>query len=136
MESLSGFWAGRYNYAVANAPSVKFDCELTQVGASVTGQITEVDMYKPSGSFLLEAVVDGQIHQQDMSFTKTYITKSDIYDQPVEYVGRVSASGHEISGQWFIGEIHGSFTLTRDKPSSGAAKTRMAANDTYARQSS
>ncbi len=129
MESLSGFWAGQYSYAGPHAPSVKFDCELNHAGPSLTGHTTEVDVYKPAGRFLLDAILEGQVHKRDVAFTKTYVTTSEIYNQPVEYVGKIHASGDEISGQWFIGDIGGRFSLKRDKNSSRAAKTRTAAND-------
>jgi len=129
MKSLSGFWAGLYKYAEPDWPDVKFDCELLQTGPRVTGHITEVDSFRPSGQFLLESIIDGQIHARDFSFTKTYLTPSDYYNEPVEYVGKVSLTGNRISGRWYIGDASGAFTLTRDKVSSRRTKTRMVAND-------
>jgi len=129
VKSLSGFWAGLYKYSEPNWPEVKFDCELLQTGPSITGHITEVDSFRPSGQFMMESVIEGQIHKRDLSFTKTYVTKSDHYNQLVEYVGKVSISGNRISGRWHIGQMSGQFTLTRDKVSSTRAKTRAIAND-------
>ena len=129
MKSLSGFWAGLYKYAEPNTPEVKFDCELLQSGPSVTGHITEVDCLRPSEQVLMESVIDGQIHKRDFCFTKTYVTKSDAYNAPIEYVGKVSVSGNRISGRWYIGSVSGQFTLTRDKVSSARAKTRVIADD-------
>ena len=77
----------------------------------------------------MESVIDGQIHNRDFCFTKTYLTQSDHYNQPVEYVGKVHFSSNQISGHWHIGEVSGHFILTRDKVSIGRAKTRVAAND-------
>jgi len=129
VKSLSGFWAGLYKYSEPNWPEVKFDCELLQTGPSITGHITEVDSFRPSGQFMMESVIEGQIHKRDLSFTKTYVTKSDHYNQLVEYVGKVSISGNRISGRWHIGQMSGQFTLTRDKVSPTRAKTRAIAND-------
>jgi hypothetical protein len=129
MKSLSGFWAGRYSYADPDWPEVEFDCELIQSGPSVTGHITEIDIFKQPATFLMESVIDGQIHKRDFCFTKTYVTRSEYYNQPVEYVGKVHLTGNRISGRWHIGEVSGNFSLTRDKVSAGRAKTRVAATD-------
>lgn len=129
MKSVSGFWAGIYTYGDDGLPQVKFDCELVQKGTYITGQITEVDTLKPSRSFILEAVIDGQIHKRNLSFTKTYTTPSDIYNQPVEYIGRVSLAGNHIEGTWSIGPFKGAFSLKRDKGSKLQIISQQAAND-------
>jgi len=129
VKSLSGYWAGLYKYSEPNWPEVKFDCELLQTGPSVTGHITEVDSFRPSGQFIMESLIEGQIHKRDFCFTKTYVTKSDYYNEPVEYVGKVSVSGNRISGRWHIGSVSGQFTLTRDKVSASRAESRVTAND-------
>lgn len=129
MKSLAGFWAGVYAYDLGGHPKVKFDCELLQNGASVTGHITEADIFRNSGIFILESILDGQIHKRDVCFTKSYITVSDIYNQPVEYVGKLGLMGNQISGRWFIGSFSGTFSLKRDRKSSNKVHARLVAND-------
>jgi hypothetical protein len=129
MKSLSGYWAGIYKYPDPTWPEVKFDCEIIQTGPNVTGHITEVDIFRPSRNFLMESVLEGQIHKRDFCFTKTYVTKSDHYNEPVEYVAKVGLTGNRISGRWHIGQVSGLFSLTRDKVSHARAKTRVVAND-------
>lgn len=84
---------------------------------------------RPTEQVLLESIIEGQIHKRDISFTKTYVTATDIYNEPVEYVGKVSVSGNRVSGRWYIGTVSGQFTLTRDRVSASRAKTRVTATD-------
>lgn len=129
MPTLSGFWAGVYKYPDPNFPEITFDCELVQAGSGITGHTTEIDIYKRSALFVLESMVEGQVHKRDICLTKTYLNASDIYDEAVEYVGKVSLSGHRISGRWYIGDYSGTFGLKRDKGSLGRAKSLVIAND-------
>jgi len=69
------------------------------------------------------------MEKRTVLFTKTYLTPSKIYTEPVEYSGKTNLSGTKITGKWYIGETSGTFTLSRDKGQIPIARQRRAAND-------
>ncbi len=48
-----------------------------------------------------------------MDFTKTYSNPSFGYNNPIDYVGRVSEDGKSITGVWSVLNMDGTFEMHR-----------------------
>ena len=108
MKTLSGFWAGTYGYPDEPVAPVKFDCELNQSGATLSGIITE--SHGPGQ--MLVAKLSGQISGQKIQFIKSYVNAGNIWQ--IAYSGQVNAEKDYISGIWRVGMRTGTFEMNRD----------------------
>jgi len=129
LKSLSGFWAGTYWYPDPQYPAVNFDCEFKSDRGTLTGHITEIDIFKPSRRFLLSAKLIGSIIKREVTFLKTYENAGEHYRTPVQYTGKIGLMGRRISGTWDVGVWSGRFVMYRDKGHWRVADTVSIAND-------
>jgi hypothetical protein len=118
---LSGQWTGVYSYP-SRFPPNSFEAVLRDAAGSLTGTTTERDGVF-GGDRLLHAVIDGQRDGTSVRFLKMYDQGDEAYDV-VQYRGRVTDGGAEISGTWEVpGRWQGSFLMVRG-PRAGASIAR------------
>lgn len=110
-EDLSGQWDGQFAYPSGTGPLTPFLANLSQRGASFTGTIIEPDLYSPGAS--TEATIVGVIAGDAVDFTKTYRHASRGYENPVDYVGKLSEDGERITGVWSLLSYNGTFEMVR-----------------------
>lgn len=109
---LSGHWSGEFDYPAGQGPTTPFVAIIEDRGGHLTGTISEHDLF--SGA-IIEAVLAGSRGGASVDFTKTYGPgASALYDQPVDYVGRVNADGTVIDGMWSLLDLDGRFSMRRD----------------------
>jgi len=130
MKTISGFWAGTYSYPEANAPTVKFDCELRQDGSVISGEITESHR---AGQMLL-AGISGQLTGQNIQFIKSYRNGGETYLWDIAYSGQVSPKKDHISGSWRVGMRQGTFEMHRDSGELREIETRETADDLFVKK--
>lgn len=79
----------------------------------LTGRIIEPDAFHGTNA-TLEAQLAGHKDGYGVDFTKTYVGKPFGYENPVDYVGRLSPDGLSITGIWSLVEANGAFEMHRD----------------------
>ncbi len=62
------------------------------------------------------AVIAGFRSGRAVDFTKTYQGSASGYENPVDYVGRLSPDGMIVTGVWSLLEWNGTFEMHRDAP--------------------
>ena len=129
MSSLTGFWAGTYWYPDPRYPAVKFDCELRLDGTTLKGETTEVDIFKPSGTFILKASLSGHLDGRHIHFAKTYLNAGPHYSGVVQYIGKLNFRKTRMSGHWSVEDWSGKFVMARDKGEWRVSDNIEAAND-------
>ena len=120
MSSISGFWAGVYTYPMDALPPVNFDCELTQNGSHISGEITE--SHRPGQ--MLAAHISGTLDGHNIAFIKSYHKAGPAFLADIAYSGQVSRKQDHIKGIWQVGSRMGSFEMHRDAGEMRKAKTR------------
>ncbi len=118
---ITGEWQGFFNYPARLGPSTPFVANLIENGGSFSGSIIE-----PSTGLLvsktIDAVVVGIRSDFQIDFTKTYLIAEPDYENPVDYVGALTANGLVISGVWSLLDLNGTFEMHRDKLSEAEVK--------------
>ena len=72
----------------------------------------EPDHYRPME--IITARIVGHRDGRAVDFTKTYINPARGYENPVDYVGRMSEDGEVIAGMWSLFEMNGTFEMRRE----------------------
>ena len=120
MTDLSGQWDGHFDYPHGFGPSTPFLASIHQSDGRIGGSIIEPDLY--GGAAPAMAVIDGVVAGEAVDFTKTYRKASFGYENPVDYVGRVSENGSRITGVWSLLDMNGSFEMTRQAEAEAATE--------------
>lgn len=108
---LSGEWDGRFSYPGGRGPETPFRARIDQADQRFTGTIEEPDLYLSGGSAL--ATIVGISSAGSVDFTKTYRRAAQGYENPVDYVGQVSADGMRVAGVWSLLDMNGQFEMVR-----------------------
>ena len=119
---LSGRWHGFFNYP-AQFPPNEFAAELTDVGGTISGLITQPgELFYPPGT-ILQAVVEGRREGSELRFIKIY----DDLDRPTpHYRGTILAGGDEVQGEWTIpGDWSGTFFMIRGAGAKAAEERKV-----------
>lgn len=125
MKTISGFWAGTYTYPKDALPPVNFDCELTQNGSRIIGEITE--SHRPGQ--MLAAGLSGSLRGHTIEFIKSYRQAGPAFLADITYSGQVSPKKNHIAGVWKVGGRKGSFEMHRDAGEIRKALTRETADE-------
>ena len=125
MSSISGFWAGVYTYPMDALPPVNFDCELTQNGSHISGEITE--SHRPGQ--MLAAHISGTLDGHNIAFIKSYRQAGPAFLADIAYSGQISPKKDHIKGIWQAGGRMGSFEMHRDAGEMRRAETRETADE-------
>jgi hypothetical protein len=111
-QDLSGTWHGTYTYPGKEGPATPFLATIEDSGGAFSGSIIEPDSFYGQGS--IEAVIAGHRAGSAVDFVKSYSAGTVGYENPVDYVGRLSGDGLNITGVWSLLEFDGSFEMERD----------------------
>ncbi|MEO0918979.1 MAG: hypothetical protein AAFY31_18695 [Pseudomonadota bacterium] len=95
--SLSGHWAGRYEYGVGAEP-VPFEAVIAEAAGQLLGDITEPNTFHRNMGAELTATLMGQRTGRNVYFRKTY-HGFDQGDDPV-YEGQLNGALTRIVGTW------------------------------------
>lgn len=112
-ETISGRWAGRYDYDNGDQP-VPFEAVLEEFAGTLSGEITEPNTFRQDMGAHLAAMIVGTRTGFEVSFCKTY----DGFEQggdPV-YKGMLNTALTRIDGTWrFPNEpwLQGRFMMVR-----------------------
>ena len=109
---LTGMWHGTYVYPQGIEPATPFLATITESNGAFSGTIIEPDTFCDTGT--IEAVLAGHRAGTSVDFTKRYVKAPNVYDNPVDYVGSISANGATISGVWSLLDLDGSFEMHRE----------------------
>ncbi len=109
--NISGEWHGTYRYPAGLGPDTPFLASVIDNGGDLTGTIIEPDECRPATA---RATLRGHRFGAVIDFTKTYRAAGPEYDEPVDYVGRLSDDGTCISGVWSLSGFDGTFEMYRD----------------------
>ena len=108
-KNLSGQWSGEFAYPAHAGPVTTMEDH----GGQLSGTIIEPDIV--TGAATAEAVFTGIRHGSTVDFTKSYGPRASYgYENPVDYVGSISADGNTISGVWSLLEFDGTFEMRRE----------------------
>lgn len=111
-KDLSGQWRGQYAYPGQAGPVTPFLALIEDHGGRVSGTIMEPNTIEGG---TLEAELVGTHDGHSIDFTKTYAPRaSRHFDQPVDYVGKVSEDGALIRGVWSLQSWDGTFEMRRE----------------------
>lgn len=110
--SLTGQWSGEFAYPRHLGPTTPFLAVIKEESGHFTGSIIEPDTV--SGAPSLMATIIGRRAGTAVDFTKIYLCASFGYENPVDYVGRLSEDGNTVSGVWSLLEWDGTFEMRRE----------------------
>ena len=110
---LSGRWDGTFAYPSGVGPVTPFLAEIIEQGGTLSGSILEPELAHGSGE-AISAVLSGHRAGTAVDFTKTYRGQRLGYENPVDYVGTLSADGLRIAGVWSLLHLDGTFEMHRD----------------------
>lgn len=108
---LTGKWDGVFRYPQSALPTTPFVAEISEKAGVLTGSTLEPDLY---GSHSTTARLAGHRSGRSVDFTKTYLRNQPGYENPVDYVGQLSADGQRITGVWSLLDWNGEFEMTRE----------------------
>ena len=117
--NLTGQWWGHFTYPNHLGPVTPFNAQFLDQAGRIVGATTEFDQFRPD--HVIEAIISGHYHGESIDFTKAYQGAGPDYEQPIDYVGRISADGNVITGVWSLLEIDGRFEMRRDLNETEAA---------------
>ncbi len=110
---LSGDWWGNYSYPNHAGPTTPFLAKIQDVNGQIHGSIIEPEAI--SGGPTLYAAIIGYRQDTHVDFTKTYDSSAPAgYENPVDYVGRISGDGNAILGVWSLLDFDGTFEMYRE----------------------
>jgi hypothetical protein len=119
-KDITGIWHGVSSYPGIE-PSEEFAAELSVTDGRITGMITEVSNLVPNAPLPLRASVEGTFRDGAVAFDKTYDGGGD-QNHSVHYWGRLNAEGTEITGNWQLPGLEGSFVMRRASEEREAVK--------------
>jgi hypothetical protein len=109
---LTGQWHGTYTYPAQSGPPTPFIARLLDEHGAISGLIFEPEMLVSGET--ITAVVEGHRAGRSVDFTKTYQNSLPDYENPIDYVGQLSANGNEVRGVWSLLEWNGAFEMYRE----------------------
>ena len=112
-EDLTGTWHGSFTYPGHSGPETPFLAIIEERAGSLSGTIVEPDQFYGQGT--IDAVIAGSRGGSSVDFTKSYRNGIRGYENPVDYVGRLSGDGMTITGVWSLLEHDGTFTMEREE---------------------
>ncbi len=118
--NLTGAWSGSYAYPGQGLPTMPFLARLDGQGGRLGGETIEPALFGGTGH--RAALISGSTHGGMVDFTKTYANPSFGYNNPIDYVGRVSEDGKSITGVWSVLSIDGTFEMHRGDASEEATE--------------
>jgi len=118
--NLTGAWSGSYAYPGQGWPTTPFLARLEDQGGRLGGETIEPALFSTAGH--RAASISGSTDGGMVDFTKTYTNPSFGYDNPVDYVGRVSEDGKSIVGVWSVLHMDGTFEMHRGEASEEEAE--------------
>jgi hypothetical protein len=110
--NLSGLWLGSFSYPGGMGPTTPFMAKLVDVDGALSGETVEPNTVGLS-SDSLEAFIRGTRQGSAIDFTKTYDGASDAAHS-IDYVGRLSGDGNNVSGIWSMDGLDGTFEMYRE----------------------
>ena len=122
-QDLTGRWDGKFAYPAGRGPPTPFRAVITQSGNGFSGLIDEPDLYRRGQA--MEAEIVGVLAGRSVDFTKTYVGGGWGYENPVDYVGELSADADRITGVWSLLDMNGTFEMVR-RLAAGAEEVREA----------
>lgn len=72
----------------------------------------EPNLYRPLS--MISARIVGHRDGRTVDFTKSYLNPAQGYENAVVYVGRISADGEVVTGQWNLLGMTGAFEMRRE----------------------
>ena len=108
---LTGAWSGTYAYPGQVGPTTPFLARLDDQGGRLGGETIEPDLLGRDGP--RAASISGSTHGGMVDFTKTYASSRFGFNNPIDYVGRVSEDGKSITGVWSLLNMDGTFEMHR-----------------------
>ncbi|WP_052134420.1 hypothetical protein [Sphingomonas sp. 37zxx] len=109
---LSGVWYGDYASNHWSVDPNSFIALLEEQGGSLSGSITERDIWLGSG--IVRASVDGTRQGLTVRFRKQYDGSGGL-SHAVDYQGTVNDDATRIVGRWKMRFYAGSFSMSREK---------------------
>lgn len=110
---MTGQWHGTYVYPGKSGPATPFIATITESTGAFAGSIIEPDTVYATGD-TLEAGIAGHRSGRSVDFTKTYAGHRIGYENPVDYVGQISADGQSVTGMWSLRSMNGAFEMFRE----------------------
>jgi hypothetical protein len=93
-------------------PVTPFVAQIDDRGGRLAGTIIEVDPFRGA---VLKALVVGSRQGIGVDFIKTYDAGAPgCYENPVDYVGSLSADGNTVAGVWSLLDLDGTFEMRRE----------------------
>lgn len=110
--NMTGLWHGTFGYPAFQGPTTPFVAQIKDDGGVLSGTIMEPNTIGIS-SDELQAVLAGNRQGDAVDFSKTYDGSSDAA-HAVDYVGRLSDDGSNVTGVWSLSDLDGTFEMHRD----------------------
>lgn len=115
--SLTGQWHGTFAYPQGLGPATPFIANLRDYGGKLHGEVSEPDTIYQRAS-ALAARLTGHRAGRSVDFVKVYVGAPGGYENPVDYVGQLSADGQSITGVWSLLDLDGTFEMFRESAAS------------------
>jgi hypothetical protein len=110
--NLTGQWSGLFNYPEQFLAGA-FEANLIEISGIVSGATNESGQCEQDFHLSVSAHIEGQRANNSVSFTKFYDSPLPDY-LPVEYTGKLSPEGDELSGVWQVSAAwSGTFIMIR-----------------------
>lgn len=109
---MTGDWDGSFSYPGGEA-TTPFHARIVETGGRFVGALIEPDLYHRGESVSAECI--GHRSGRGVDFTKSYLDPPQGYENPVDYVGQLSADGMTIAGMWSLFEMNGTFEMHREQ---------------------
>lgn len=108
---LSGLWMGSFAYPGGAGPTTPFLARIEDRDGRFSGTTIEPD--NVTGGKELEADLVGNRQGDAIDFTKIY-RGAPVDLEPIDYVGRMSADGNQVTGVWSLQLMNGTFEMYRE----------------------
>ena len=110
--NLTGKWDGVFQYPNDTMPTTPFLADIVEEAGAFSGTTIEPDLYKSASA---DARIVGYRSGRSVDFTKSYGSRKDGYQNPVDYVGQLSEDGLTITGVWSLKDWNGTFEMAREE---------------------
>lgn len=106
---LNGLWEGTFSYfASKDIGEWPFKARIATKDERLSGIVVELHAH---GTGDVKAKIEGTIDGPNITFSKSYLVESEIYDRKVMYEGRLSSDRRTISGTWRHSDNSGPFEM-------------------------
>jgi hypothetical protein len=110
--AATGVFEGRYLYDDPGRGSTRIEATLNVREGTLQGTMTEPNTFGDPGYAELVSELVGQVNAaRHVVFMKTYTNAGQ--DHSVLYIGELDPERHTITGRWTVGDLKGTFELTR-----------------------